>query len=109
MPKRIQLSRKKGYRKPADAVNVARPTRWGNPYKVGDPDPVHCGPMTAADAVFWFEADFDPAISENAEKKLAEVQRELAGKDLACWCKPDDPCHADVLLRLANKLQTEVN
>jgi hypothetical protein len=28
--------------------------------------------------------------------------RELAGKDLACWCKPDAPCHADVLLRLAN-------
>ena len=27
----------------------------------------------------------------------------LHGKDLACWCRLDQPCHADVLLELANK------
>ena len=31
-----------------------------------------------------------------------DVRRELAGLDLACWCAPDEPCHADVLLTLAN-------
>jgi len=28
---------------------------------------------------------------------------QLRGKNLACWCKPGEPCHADVLLELANK------
>lgn len=31
------------------------------------------------------------------------AQIELAGKNLACWCKPGEPCHADVLLELANR------
>jgi hypothetical protein len=35
-------------------------------------------------------------------KLRTEVQLELAGKDLACWCPLDKPCHADVLLELAN-------
>lgn len=36
-PKRIQLRRTKGWRMPEGAMSVARPTRWGNPYVVGDP------------------------------------------------------------------------
>ncbi len=31
-----------------------------------------------------------------------DVRRELAGRDLACWCPLDGPCHADVLLEVAN-------
>ena len=31
-----------------------------------------------------------------------DVRRELAGRDLACWCPLDEPCHADVLLEVAN-------
>jgi len=27
---------------------------------------------------------------------------ELRGKNLACWCPLDKPCHADILLELAN-------
>jgi hypothetical protein len=33
---------------------------------------------------------------------IEDVRRELAGKDLACWCPLDRPCHGDVLLRFAN-------
>jgi hypothetical protein len=33
---------------------------------------------------------------------LDRARRDLAGKDLACWCRPDDLCHADVLLKVAN-------
>lgn len=34
----------------------------------------------------------------------AEMIRSLLrGKDLVCWCPLDHPCHADVLLELANK------
>ncbi|GAA5085731.1 hypothetical protein HNP84_010207 [Thermocatellispora tengchongensis] len=32
---------------------------------------------------------------------VAAARRELAGHDLACWCRPDQPCHADVLLDVA--------
>lgn len=32
-----------------------------------------------------------------------DVRRELRGKDLVCWCPLDQPCHADVLLELANR------
>lgn len=33
---------------------------------------------------------------------LEAIWAELAGRDLACWCRLDRPCHADVLLELAN-------
>jgi hypothetical protein len=33
---------------------------------------------------------------------VGDVQRELRGWDLACYCPLDQPCHADVLLELAN-------
>lgn len=32
----------------------------------------------------------------------AQIRAELAGRDLACWCPLDQPCHADVLLEIAN-------
>ena len=31
---------------------------------------------------------------------------ELRGRDLACWCPLDRPCHGDVLLELANGMTT---
>lgn len=34
---------------------------------------------------------------------LKAIRAELAGKNLACFCAPGEPCHADVLLELANK------
>jgi hypothetical protein len=33
---------------------------------------------------------------------MAVLRRDLTGRDLACWCPLDRPCHADVLLELAN-------
>jgi hypothetical protein len=33
---------------------------------------------------------------------VPQIREELAGKNLACWCRPDQPCHADVLLEIAN-------
>ena len=83
------------------AVVVTRPGKWGNPYIVGKPELVHCGPMTAREAVFWFEADLDPLVSKSAEAIRAEIVSDLRGKNLACWCRLDQPCHADVLLKLA--------
>jgi len=87
--RRIQLSRAKGWRKPPGAVVVARPTRWGNPFPVAE--------HGRAEAVRlyreWLAAQ--PEL-------IAAAQRELLGRDLACWCRPDEECHADVLLAVAN-------
>lgn len=89
MPDRIQLRRAKGWRKPPGAVVVSRPTRWGNPYSVAD----H-GRDQAVGLYRQHLADH-PELA-------AAARRELAGRDLACWCKPGDLCHADVLLEVAN-------
>jgi len=44
-----------------------------------------------------------PTIKVGAPPSLDDLRAELGGKDLACWCKPGQPCHAEVLLRLANE------
>lgn len=98
-PKRIQRQRTKGWRMPPNTVYVGRPSKWGNNYRVGDfdPDPDHhterMDAKTAADYYAWALS-----ISPGAER-WAEP---LRGKDLVCWCPLDQPCHADVLLELAN-------
>ncbi|GGW15819.1 hypothetical protein GCM10018980_51400 [Streptomyces capoamus] len=40
----------------------------------------------------------------NQRPDLAQAARtELTGRDLMCWCPLDEPCHADVLLEIANQ------
>jgi hypothetical protein len=94
MPKRIQLRRTKGWRKPEGAIVVARPSRWGNPFSVGPRDEGGMTPEQAVNAYRYFFA-LNPFLVDAA-------RRHLAGRDLACWCPLDQPCHADVLLELAN-------
>ena len=97
-PKRIQLSRRRGYKKPLGAVVVSRPSKWGNRWRPGDVDVDGLTPMTAARAVERYRMDV--ALGNPGRK---EIVSELRGKDLACWCKPGAPCHADVLLEIANR------
>lgn len=98
-PLRIQLSRKKGWRKPADTVVVARPGKWGNPFPVGAPSPTGGIVPNRAVSVALFRAMMaDPAWRE-ALRYPADLS-ELRDKNLACWCPLDGPCHADVLLDL---------
>lgn len=91
-PERIQLRRTKGWRKPANTVVVARPGKWGNHIVVGE------DVETAEEAVELFQG-----ICVGNPGFLAMVKKELRGKNLACWCAPGQPCHADVLLRWANE------
>lgn len=72
---------------PANTVFVGRPSMWGNPFKVGDP-----GVPDRATAVECFEGLYG----------MIDGLDELRGKDLACWCPLDEPCHADILLEWAN-------
>lgn len=113
-PRRIQLSRRKGWRKPAGAVVVSRPSRWGNPYRLEDYQfESRDGVPVARDydgARAMAVRDFEAALALGGILPFTEedVRRELRGKDLACWCPlPDDGrpdiCHAAVLLAVANQ------
>ncbi|WP_212525891.1 DUF4326 domain-containing protein [Actibacterium sp. MT2.3-13A] len=95
MPKRIQLSRRRGWRKPEGAVVVARPSRWGNPYQAGKD-----GDGDRAPLVRLYR---DYLARPGQADLVAAIKAELRGKDLACWCPLDAPCHADVLLEIANE------
>lgn len=97
-PKRIQRKRTRGWKMPKGAVYVGRPTVYGNTFKVGDKDLIENRPMTAEDAVKYYEW----SLAYAPQEMIDEWKRELAGKDLACWCPLDQPCHADVLLKLVN-------
>ena len=93
-PRRIQLSRKAGWKIPPNTVVVSRPSKWGNPFTLKN--------NTRVIAVMRY----DTLVSGNSASDfpcIADIQRELRGKNLACWCPLDQPCHADVLLRLANE------
>ena len=148
--RRIQLRRTKGWRKPADAVVVARPTRWGNPFPIdGDwmvwtavglgysaspagrraaavalhrawltNEPVALGPHAHGTdgGVLEFSDGTQRTMNDHVlgiARSVATLRDgpvlparppvvELRGHDLACWCPLDLPCHADVLLEIAN-------
>lgn len=99
-PVRVQLSRRKGWRMPENTVKVDRTTRWGNPFIV---DPIF-GPETAVNGYrAWITMPYEPGEPEPARRHYIIANlRSLRGKNLACWCPLDQPCHADVLLELAN-------
>ena len=114
-PRRIQRQRTKGWRMPENTVYVGRGTKWGNPWKVTPHDD---GQATVADPVSATTFASKRAAAAHAASSFrwqllnhpnvlgfteAEAHTELAGKNLACWCPPDQPCHADVLLEIANR------
>ena len=92
-PKRIQRKRTKGWEMPPLCQYVGRPTKWGNPYRVG-PD------GTAADCVKKYRDKIAGNLWSFPTKKDIQL---LRGLNLACWCGLDQPCHADVLLEIANE------
>lgn len=93
-PHRVQLSRKKGWRMPANTVKVDRTTPFGNKFR-NDDDP---SPYVS---IREFEKWLRSPKGEGRKLGL-RVRKELPGKNLACWCALDGPCHADVLLEFAN-------
>ena len=112
-PQRIQLRRTKGWRMPPNTVKVARPTKWGNPFKVADCiDAEFASDVPTARKVCveafrdWLRGDpwatGDTPEWETRRKALLNALPQLRGKALACFCPLDQPCHADVLLELSN-------
>jgi hypothetical protein len=98
---------------PEDAAYVGRPTVFGNPFRAGVN---FCGPTiqcfySPADLTkqyrLWATADtLHPLFWDSglitAHTALKVSLGRLAGLDLACWCPLGQPCHADVLLEMAN-------
>jgi len=92
---------------PSEAVYVGRPSKWGNPYKVGASKFIlgiprgvsESGRLTRKEAIERYE--WRLRATEIGATLMEQID-ELRGKDLVCWCAPL-PCHADVLLELANK------
>lgn len=122
-PRRIQLRRTAGWRKPEGSVLVSRPSRWGNPFQIRRVDCSHSGMFcwTVADdtgitrehldskaraaevAVDLFRLHIGPMGSHEYDAAtMADLAKRLAGRDLCCWCPPEQACHADVLMDLAN-------
>ena len=66
-------------------VYVGRPSKWGNPYV-----PVMWGD-TVEMCIDRYKQNMSTMLKQDAVK-------ELKGKNLSCWCKIGQPCHADVLL-----------
>jgi hypothetical protein len=137
-PRRLQLSRRKGFNLQAHslavnglpAVNCARPSKYGNPFLVAHDwqasfravalgergDRQGRARATVKLYALWLRArrrtvkvdrrDFwqREVLTVKAPKRPTrrEIRRALAGKNLACWCRPGEPCHVDVLLEIAN-------
>lgn len=117
-PVRVQRKRVKGWRMPENTVSVTRPGRWGNPFKIGDYARVGLGNglstwqyIKACSAKY---ADESYTHIETIEQCIELYRKyitnyppkdlhELKGKNLACFCPLDKPCHADVLLECANR------
>jgi hypothetical protein len=124
--RRIQRLRAKGWRMPEGVIYVGRPSRWGNPFPtvlvhrnlheimddaawnaLAFPPMVETWNDSAAPAIEWcaqLSVDlFAHALRLMHDGARADYLAPLRGHDLACWCRLDAPCHADVLLELANR------
>jgi len=117
VPSRIQRKRTLGWRMPEGALYVGRPTRWANPFKVERTDAAsrHYGEWFVGDGMgvmFWATREEAAGCAVRAYRSelvrgvlpvsTADAHRHLRGRDLACWCPLDQPCHADLLLAVAN-------
>ena len=99
------VKRIRGKKMPPNTKYVGRPTRWGNPYIIGQPHPSTGLPMTREQVIELYEAYINREI---AEGRLSLSP--LRGVNHACWCHtwdglPPNPryCHADITLELANR------
>ncbi|MFC5802763.1 DUF4326 domain-containing protein [Streptomyces formicae] len=118
-PERIQRKRTAGW-SANGAKYVGRGSRWGNPFTVADcleagfADSKNEAREVVADQFQrWMNGELDggpgpegTSWSRDRRDWIRDNAAELRGRDLMCWCPLDGPCHADVLLKLANSSTT---
>lgn len=118
-PVRIQRSRqhKQVSQNGLEIVYCGRPTKWGNPFKIGNS--LLDVPFIIIKKTELTEAEQDGGIITQgisvrlfetfltlygAADFIQQIKENLKGKNLSCWCKVGEPCHVDVLLKIANEL-----
>jgi len=116
-PQRITFHRVKGFdlqgtsRKlnGLPARMVTRPGKWGNPFEIKEMTARFHLDREAAQAKAvalcnqWLDGTLDKSLDPGKKPPSRdEIAAELGGHNLACWCKPGEPCHADHLIALAN-------
>ena len=84
--KRVQRKRTKGWRMPENAIYVGRGSLWGNPYRLTE--------YSRLEALRLYVRRVKWMLEKNPD-----FLEPLKGKDLACWCRLDEDCHADFLLQ----------
>lgn len=114
-PQRIQRKRTLGWKMPKNTVYVGRPTIWGNPVRI-EKDGQCFRVARDGDVLAWRDTEQEAAEQAvNCYRDILDMMSDdarsdflagLRGKNLACWCKEKSPCHADVLLELANEERT---
>jgi len=116
-PQRIQRKRTKGWKMPENTVYVGRGSKWGNPFKIGEftqvmhkssayPYEMYMDSFKVvgnSHAVQLFKTASDKRADWYHKDYIFPCLEDLKGKNLACWCRLDQPCHADVLLEIANR------
>lgn len=112
-PIRLKLSRKKGFNLQAwsndingrPAVNVARPSKWGNRYRIAAAyrDEYCSIPAIDPDAAVKLYREHLEGLLRIHQARGSDLLAPLRGRNLACWCGLDAPCHANVLLELAEQ------
>jgi len=103
-PTRIQRKRVKGWRLPKNTICVDRSTKWGNPFIVGKHgNRARCVELhTLLLGGYMCVSNGDPEEQKKYMGFAKNNIESLRGKNLACWCPLDKPCHADILLEAAN-------
>jgi hypothetical protein len=108
MPERVQRKRTKGFKMPPNTIYVGRPTKFGNPFgwQAGLQEGYseeQCKRLVVKFYKDWILGNeyFNPVVY-GQPPKVEDIKKALKGKNLACWCKEGTPCHADVLIELAN-------
>jgi hypothetical protein len=79
---------------PQEAINIMRPSKWGNPYKLSD--------YNDRDVVLELYSEYIFKRIQLEPNLLNEIKQELGGKDLVCCCHPKK-CHGHILLKIANE------
>lgn len=95
---KAKVYNKRAGKVPADAIYIGRPSKWGNPWVVN----VH---GSREQVIRWYRDWLwldRAAPNGDRPPSIADIRKELHGKNLVCFCAPL-ACHGDVLLEIANK------
>ena len=99
--KRIQRERIKGWKMPHNAIYVGRASKWGNPWRIGERHPADGHRLTREEVIELYRNNIQQMLkTRRFDGSFILNLEELKGKDLACWCSLNEPCHADILLEI---------